>query len=74
MTGENKNKKNTVDLICKMTSVLLILFACMDIVRFGILGDKTAFITFSMIASVFILLAYTAGQHTYPKDIQDFSR
>ena len=39
MTGENKNKKNTVDLICKMTSVLLILFACMDIVRFGILGD-----------------------------------
>ena len=66
MTGENKNKKNTVDLICKMTSVLLILFACMDIVRFGILGDKTAFITFSMIASVFILLAYTAGKSRMP--------
>ena len=66
MTGENKNKKNTVDLICKMTSVLLILFACMDIVRFGILGDKTAFITFSMIAAVFILLAYTAGKSKMP--------
>ena len=66
MTGEHKNKKNTVDLICKMTSVLLILFACMDIVRFGILGDKTAFITFSMIASVFILLAYTAGKSRMP--------
>ena len=66
MTGEHKNKKNTVDLICKMTSVLLILFACMDIVRVGILGDKTAFITFSMIASVFILLAYTAGKSRMP--------
>mgnify|MGYP002770897994 FL=1 len=66
MTREDKNKKNTVDLICKMTSVLLILFACMDIVRFGILGDKTAFITFSMIAAVFILLAYTAGKSKMP--------
>ena len=66
MTREDKNKENTVDLICKMTSVLLILFACMDIVRFGILGDKTAFITFSMIAAVFILLAYTAGKSKMP--------
>ena len=66
MAREDKNKKNTVDLICKMTSVLLILFACMDIVRFGILGDKTAFITFSMIAAVFILLAYTAGKSRMP--------
>ena len=66
VTREDKNKKYTLDLICKMTSVLLILFACMDIVRFGILGDKTAFITFSMIAAVFILLAYTAGKSKMP--------
>ena len=65
-TREDKNKKHTLDLICKITSVLLILFAGMDIVRFGILGDKTAFITFSMIAAVFILLAYTAGKSKMP--------
>lgn len=37
-----------------------------DIVRFAILGDKTAFITFSMIAVVFMLVAYMAWKSRMP--------
>ena len=54
------------DQICLITTVLLILLACMDIVRFAVLGDKTAFITFCLIAIVFILLSYTAWKSRMP--------
>lgn len=63
---QRKPEQSAVDWICRITSGILILFACMDIVRFGSLGDKTAFITFSIIAAVFILLAYTAGKSKMP--------
>ena len=46
--------------------ILLMLLACVDILRFAILGDKTAFITFSLIAVIFILLAYTAWKSRIP--------
>ena len=46
--------------------ILLMLLACVDILRFAILGDKTAFITFSLIAAIFILLAYTAWKSRIP--------
>lgn len=47
---QRKFEKDAVDWICRITSGILILFACIDIVRFAMLGDKTAFITFGVIA------------------------
>ena len=41
--------------ISQIPVVILVLLSGIDIVRFAILGDKTAFITFSMIAVVFML-------------------
>ena len=46
--------------ISQILAVVLVLLSGIDIVRFAILGDKTAFITFSMIAVVFMLVAYMA--------------
>ena len=41
--------------ISRIPAVILVLLSGIDIVRFAILGDKTAFITFSMIAVTFML-------------------
>ncbi|MFR7898478.1 MAG: hypothetical protein ACLU6Y_00650 [Ruminococcus sp.] len=46
--------------ISRIPVVVLVLLSGIDIVRFAILGDKTAFITFSMIAVAFMLVAYMA--------------
>ncbi len=40
--------------ISQIPAVILVLLSGIDIVRFAILGDKTAFITFSMIAVTFM--------------------
>ena len=66
MKKEYKTRKSMVDQICLITTALLILLACADIVRFAVLGDKTAFITFWLIAIVFILLSYTAWKSGMP--------
>ena len=66
MKKEHKTGKSMADQICLITTALLILLACMDIVRFAVLGDKTAFITFCLIAIVFILLSYTAWKSRMP--------
>ena len=63
---QRKFEKDAVDWICRITSGILILFACIDIVRFAMLGDKTAFITFGVIAVVFILLAVAAWKSRMP--------
>lgn len=63
---QRKSGKSAVDWICQITSGILILFACIDIVRFALLGDKTAFITFGVIAAVFILLAIAAWKGRMP--------
>ena len=66
MKEEHKTGKSMADQICLITTALLILLACMDVVRFAVLGDKTAFITFCLIAIVFILLSYTAWKSRMP--------
>ena len=66
MKKEHKTRKSMADQICLITTALLILLACMDVVRFAVLGDKTAFITFCLIAIVFILLSYTAWKSRMP--------
>ena len=43
--------------ISQIPVVVLVLLSGIDIVRFAILGDRTAFITFSMIAVAFMLVA-----------------
>ena len=52
--------------ICFIPAVVLVLLSCIDILRFAILGDKTAFITFALIAVVFIFVAYTAWKSRMP--------
>ena len=52
--------------ISQILAVVLVLLSGIDIVRFAILGDKTAFITFSMIAVVFMLVAYVAWKSRMP--------
>ena len=52
--------------ISQILAVVLVLLSGIDIVRFAILGDKTAFITFSMIAVVFMLVAYMAWKSRMP--------
>ena len=52
--------------ISQIPVVILVLLSGIDIVRFAILGDKTAFITFSMIAVVFMLVAYMAWKSIMP--------
>ena len=52
--------------ISQIPAVVLVLLSGIDIVRFAILGDKTAFITFSMIAVVFMLVAYMAWKSRMP--------
>ena len=52
--------------ISRIPAVILVLLSGIDIVRFAILGDKTAFITFSMIAVVFMLVAYMAWKSRMP--------
>ena len=52
--------------ISQISVVILVLLSGIDIVRFAILGDKTAFITFSMIAVVFMLVAYMAWKSRMP--------
>lgn len=52
--------------ICFIPAIILILLSGIDILRFAILGDKTAFITFALIAVVFILVAYTAWKNRMP--------
>ena len=59
-------EKNSWKDICFIPAVVLILLSGIDILRFAILGDKTAFITFSLIAVVFILVAYTARKSRIP--------
>ena len=49
----------------RIPAVILVLLSG-DIVRFAILGDKTAFITFSMIAVTFMLVAYMAWKSKMP--------
>ena len=66
MKKEHKTRKSMADQICLITTALLILLACADIVRFAVLGDKTVFITFWLIAIVFILLSYTAWKSRMP--------
>ena len=66
MKKEHKTRKSMADQICLVTTALLILLACADIVRFAVLGDKTVFITFWLIAIVFILLSYTAWKSRMP--------
>ena len=63
--ADGKEKNNWKD-ICFIPAVVLILLSGIDILRFAILGDKTAFITFSLIAVVFILVAYTARKSRIP--------
>ena len=52
--------------ISRIPAVILVLLSGIDIVRFAILGDKTAFITFSMIAVTFMLVAYMAWKSRMP--------
>lgn len=52
--------------ICFIPAVILMLLSGIDILRFAILGDKTAFITFALIAGLFILVAYTAWKSRMP--------
>ena len=52
--------------ISQILAVVLVLLSGIDIVWFAILGDKTAFITFSMIAVVFMLVAYMAWKSRMP--------
>lgn len=52
--------------ISRIPAVILVLLSGIDIVRFAILGDKTAFITFSMIAVTFMLVAYMAWKSKMP--------
>ena len=52
--------------ISQIPAVILVLLSGIDIVRFAILGDKTAFITFSMIAVTFMLVAYMAWKSRMP--------
>ena len=52
--------------ISRIPTVILVLLSGIDIVRFAILGDKTAFITFSMIAVTFMLVAYMAWKSKMP--------
>ena len=52
--------------ICFIPAVILILLSGIDILRFAILGDKTAFITFALIVGLFILVAYTAWKSRTP--------
>lgn len=59
-------EKNSWKDICFIPAVVLILLSGIDILRFAILGDKTAFITFALIAVVFILVAYTARKSRIP--------
>ena len=66
MKKEHKTRKSMADQICLITTAFLILLACADIVRFAVLGDKTVFITFWLIAIVFILLSYTAWKSRMP--------
>lgn len=66
MKRESETKKSTTEYICSVTSVILILFACMDIIRFANLGDKTTFITFTMIAVTFMLVSYTVWKSRMP--------
>ena len=63
--ADGKEKNNWKD-ICFIPAVVLILLSGIDILRFAILGDKTAFITFSLIAVVFIFVAYTAWKSRMP--------
>lgn len=46
--------------ISQILAVVLVLLSGIDIVRLQFWEDKTAFITFSMIAVVFMLVAYMA--------------
>ena len=48
--------------ISQIPVVVLVLLSGIDIVRFAILGDRTAFITFSMIAVAFMLVAYMRSE------------
>ena len=57
---KNKTDEKMWNRICLIPAIVLILLAGIDSVRFAILGDKTAFITFGLIAAVFMLVAYTA--------------
>ena len=52
--------------ISQISAVILVLLSGIDIVRFAILGDKTAFITFSIIAVAFMLVAYMAWKSRMP--------
>ena len=52
--------------ISRIPAVILVLLSGIDIVRFAILGDKTALITFSMIAVTFMLVAYMAWKSKMP--------
>ena len=52
--------------ISQIPVAVLVLLSGIDIVRFAILGDKTAFITFSMIAVTFMLVAYMAWKSRMP--------
>ena len=52
--------------ISQIPVVVLVLLSGIDIVRFAILGDRTAFITFSMIAVAFMLVAYMAWKSRMP--------
>ena len=52
--------------ISRIPAVILVLLSGIDIVRFAILGDETAFITFSMIAVTFMLVAYMAWKSKMP--------
>ncbi len=52
--------------ISRIPAVILVLLSGIDIVRFAILEDKTAFITFSMIAVTFMLVAYMAWKSKMP--------
>ena len=52
--------------ISQIPAVVLVLLSGIDIVRFAILGDRTAFITFSMIAVAFMLVAYMAWKSRMP--------
>ena len=63
---ENKTDEKMWNRICLLPVIVLILMAGIDIVRFAILGDKTAFIIFGLIAAVFMLVAYTAWKSRMP--------
>ena len=46
--------------ISQIPAVVLVLLSGIDIVRFAILGDNTAFITFSLIAVVVMMMTFMA--------------